>query len=234
MVPLAAPDDLEFLSFVNAAEISEIDMRDVFWLPGAAATNNPMLAEQLAAVERGADAERLSPASPAGQVSVAIFEPGNDEAVALSRPLLRTGAHGWSYVRLSAPVNSVRAIRIDFGDVDHLVELDHLHIAFNGKSAAGETTWRIGRVDDPRVSWNDGRVVSPSRAAVGGRGFLLASVAGTALESSTQVDIRCAFRVSPLDSEDASILLRGTALDSARTQAQRAVSAARARVQRGL
>lgn len=234
VVPLAAPDDLEFLSFVNAAEISEIDMRDVFWLPGAAATNNPMLAEQLAAVERGADAERLSPPSPAGQVSVAIFEPGNDEAVALSRPLLRTGAHGWSYVRLAVSVDSVRAVRIDFGDVDHLVELDHLHIAFNGKAAAGETTWRIDRVDDPRVNWNDGRVVSPSRAAVEGGGFLLANVAGTPLESSTHVNVQCAFRVSPLNAQDAAILLRGTALDSARTQAQRAVSAARARVQRGL
>jgi hypothetical protein len=153
--------------------------------------------------------------------------------VALSRPIPRTGALGWSYVQLSVAVPAVRDIRIDFGDIDHLIELDHLTVVFNvDRQGAIETKWRIERVDDQRLSWPLGRVLSPSRVAIAQGGFLLANVSGTPLAESTRVDIRCAFRVNPLRGDDASVLLRSGMTDKALMHAKRAITAARTNARR--
>ncbi|MDX2380432.1 MAG: glycosyltransferase, partial [Acidimicrobiia bacterium] len=217
VVPLARPDDLGFLPYLSGAEIDTVSMRDVFWLPGAAAAANPALAAQLTAASRGVDPEALSPPSEAGTATIAVYEPGVQDAVAVDHPVPRVDARGWSLLRLATSARAVRDIRIDFGDVEHLVELDHLTITFrrgagNGRTA---TTWRIERLDDPRLRWVRGRTIGAARAAVRAGGHLIVAVTGRPEAMSDHVEIECAFRTSTLRREDATALLPSVARERA-------------------
>jgi FMN phosphatase YigB (HAD superfamily) len=209
VVPLAQPDQLTFLPFLSAAEIDTVSMKDVFWLAGAAAAANPPLAAQISAASRGVDPEELSPPSEAGTATVAVYEADEQNAVAVDHPVPRIDARGWSLLRLATAAGAVRDIRIDFGDVDHVVELDHLTITFHRGAGDARTTsrWSIDRLDDRRLRWIGAQTLGASRAAVRADGHVIVAVDGRPEADSDYVEIECAFRATALQPDDAAALL---------------------------
>jgi hypothetical protein len=103
----------------------------------------------------------------------------------------------------------MRDIRIDFGDVDHVVELDHLTITFHRGSGDDRTAsiWSIDGLDDRRLRWVGGRTLGASRAAVRAGGHVIVAVDGRPEADSHYVEIECAFRATALRPDGAAALL---------------------------
>jgi FMN phosphatase YigB (HAD superfamily) len=233
VVPLADPAALDYFRYLNAADLDAVSMQEVFWLAGAAASTNPTLAAQLAAAAKGVDADALCPPSTAGRATVAVFEPGSQVAVAVDDPLPRTGAHGWSLLRLQTDTTAVRDVRIDFGESDHLVELARLRLRFHlaDEAAAGAdaatTVWDLDGFDDPRLRWvGGGRTLSAHLAAVRAGGHAIVAVTGRGEAGAHRVEVECAFRASALAPADARRLLPSASRVRAEALAHRAGSAA--------
>lgn len=225
VVPLADVSTLDSLPYLNAADLSAITMRDVFWLPGAAALGNPALAAQLDASRRGVDPDALCPPSPTGRASVAVYSPGSEDAVALAQPWPRTSASGWSVLKMAASCDSVRDIRIDLGETDLLVELAFLRLRLHRGAGSERVTVdrRIERTDDAWLRWVDGVPVGASFAALARGGFLLVPLRGRPEAASHLVEIECAFRAAPLGDDDRRALLRRAPAERLRRLARRAV-----------
>lgn len=153
--PLVNPETVGAVDGLNAADLDLVGMRDLYWVPGAAATRNPSLAAQLDAVRLGVEATQLCPPSELGTALVAVFVPGRLDAVGQVRHVPHLDAMGRMVLRLSASGPGLRDVRVDFGETDGLVEIDRIELRWT--AASGEVSeCLVTTFDDARLRWVGG------------------------------------------------------------------------------
>ncbi len=223
--PLVDPDSIDLVTHLNAADTDLLDMRDLFWVPGAAAVANPPLAAQLHAVQHGVDPDLLCPPSEVGAGLIALFAPGSTDAVAQSARTPRRNASGWQLLRLSATTEVLRDIRIDLGEQAGLVELAHIRLRLAG--AGGERCEiEITDTTDRRLRWQGSFPLGTRHAVVvpGGSTMIDESVVSLHVGGLVQIDV--AFRAWALD--DTTGKLSPSAADRLQQAADRSARLARA------
>jgi FMN phosphatase YigB (HAD superfamily) len=204
------------LPYLNGADARSISMRDIFWLPGAAAGVNPVLTAQLTAAQLGIDPADLCPASELGEATLAVYRHGADDAVLLTETVPRIAPAGWIVLRVSGSANSIRAIRVDFGEHAGVVELGHLDITFGSDDPSSTAATRhlsIDRLDDPRLRWAGGRPLGTHHAVVADHAHVVLSPDASLVASCTYVSVQCVYRAWRTDDT-----LRANPLPAARRQ----------------
>ncbi|MGB0113277.1 MAG: HAD hydrolase-like protein [Ilumatobacteraceae bacterium] len=200
---LINPAAVGTVQFLNAADTDQVGMRELYWVPGAAAVHNPALAAQLDAVRLGVDASVLCPPSELGAGLIAVFAPDTLDAVAQVQLVPHRSADGWMLLRLTAPVGDVRSIRIDFGAHGGLVELGHLTISEPARVGAEPIPIaRLTDLDDDNLDWVDGWPTARRHAVVAAGGHLVvpwATLTATTGPASGWLSVEVTFRAWRLD-----------------------------------
>ncbi len=180
------------IGYLDASSARAVTMNELFWLPGAAALENPTLAAQLDAVERGVDVDRLCPPSELGESLVAIFAHGTSHAELQRRRVPSIGPNGWTLQWVEGPLPSVRMVRVDFGDRPGFVELGFIEIILS--TSNGTERIEISRVDANELVWHDAHVVAKRLVSVGYAGRVVVTVPESLGGRVESVTVRVAYR----------------------------------------
>lgn len=180
------------IGYLDASSARAVTMNELFWLPGAAALENPTLAAQLDAVERGVDADRLCPPSELGESLVAVFAHGTSHAEVQRRRVPSIGPNGWMLQWAEGPLPSVRSVRVDFGDRPGFVELGFIEIILT--TSDGTERIEICRVDANELVWHDAHVVAKRLVSVGYAGRVVVTVPEALGGQVDAVAVKVAFR----------------------------------------
>ncbi len=208
---LAHPWFGRWARFGNVADLSSIEMNEMFWIAGAAAASSPTLAAQFAAVAGGAEPTALCPPSATGQAIVAAFPPGSDLATAQTRLVPRTGADGWMLLRLDTPTDGLRSVRVDFGDTALLAEIGDVEIVVTTDATVdhGATVRIIDGADQlDRAVWvGRGGWIGRGRCAAGPGAHLIVDIAADLAPNVSRCSVSIGYRAWPIDDAQLDALL---------------------------
>ena len=177
-----------------------IGWEEVFWLPGAAAGDNPALSAQLAAARRGVDLASDHAVSETGEARIASFPMGSDlashqtdgRAPPVPRRMAAASAARHRPLGAQPPARSPGRRRAWCSSAASRLP---------STAADGSGRPRPRRVHRPRLHWIDGRAFSASIAAFAAGGHLL--IASTSWQTEiVGVDVDWAFRTWPIDGDD--------------------------------
>lgn len=203
---LAHPWFDRWARFGNVADLSAIQMNEMFWIAGAAAAANPTLAAQFTAVAAGADPDAVCPASATGQAIVAAFPPSSDLATAQLRHVPRTGADGWMLLRLDTPMEGMRSVRIDLGDVALLGEIGDVEVAVD--TSAGRRTLVDGVDQLDRARWvGRGGWIGRGRCVADAGAHLVFDLPPDVAATVTHCRVSIGCRTWPIDAAQLDALL---------------------------
>jgi hypothetical protein len=222
---LVAGDVAGLVAYLNPVDAAAIGWDEVFWLPGLAATDNPILSAQLATVRFGVGVEDLTSISDTGVARVASFPVGSGLASHQTEGVPRRSPDGWHLLRLHTAVPSARSLRLDAGSEACLVQLGHLAVRLTAGS--GEVDLALEGFTDRRLQWVDGRPLGATVAAFSAGGHLLLDL--TEIDDIIRVDVDWAFRTWRLDGVDVE-LAHPTLSEQATAAIRRGARAARRRV----
>ncbi|MFZ9016174.1 MAG: hypothetical protein ACO23O_04185, partial [Ilumatobacteraceae bacterium] len=173
-------------------ELSMLKQTERAWLEGLAAVHNPMLAAQIAAERAGVDADRLAPPTPGGRSRIAVFPVGSDLASLQVEHHPSATPAGWSTLRLTGSVDSLRSIRFDAAERAVLVEIKRWTCAVG---RAGEVTdVDLADLTSRRLSWVDAWPVAGGRFVERPGGHVIAEMPSDAVVAGSSLDVIVVFR----------------------------------------
>jgi FMN phosphatase YigB (HAD superfamily) len=204
---LAHPWFDRWARFGNVADLSGIEMNEMFWIAGAAAASSPALAAQFAAVAGGADPTALCPPSATGRAIVAAFPPGSPLASAQTQTVPRTGADGWMLLRLDTPMEGLRSVRIDLGDTALLAEIGDVEVVVT--TTGGATSRIVDGVDqlDQAVWVGRGGWIGRGRCVAAPGAHLVVDVPTDLAPRVTRCRVSIGYRAWPVDDAQLASLL---------------------------
>ncbi|MGA1554862.1 MAG: glycosyltransferase [Ilumatobacteraceae bacterium] len=227
-IPLGGSEAGAVMPYVTIRELSMLKQTERAWLEGLAAVHNPMLAAQIAAERAGVDADRLAPPTPGGRSRIAVFPVGSDLASLQVEHHPSATPAGWSTLRLTGSVDSLRSIRFDAAERAVLVEIKRWTCAVG---RAGEVTdVDLADLTSRRLSWVDAWPVAGGRFVERPGGHVIAEMPSDAVVAGSSLDVIVVFRCWNLEADD-PLLVIGP-VRRVRIRARRAVQRVRRRLGR--
>jgi FMN phosphatase YigB (HAD superfamily) len=224
---IAGADLASAVRYANVRDVEMLDPAGRSWLAGLAAASNPVLLGHLLAVQAGIPVDRLAPESENGMARLSAFEIGSDLAALQVGHMVAVAPAGWSVLRLSGPVESLRSIRFDAGEHDALVDVGQFSIKLSA-GAAGERPGRELDLEDDDITWIAAHPLDGRRFAQRPGGHLLIDIAPALAPTIRFVEVTAAFRSWRLENDAA--LTRTPVLRRVDDQRRRVRNAVRRRL----
>jgi FMN phosphatase YigB (HAD superfamily) len=218
------------IPFMSAPEAFGIPMNEAFWVQGAAAMERSALLAPLEALQRGTPESEVAVRSALGLARIAAFAIGRHDAGVLTEWVPFVSPEGWVLLRVAGTLDSLRSIRIDFGDVPCLVQLGGWSIRATADTGE-EVELAPAGLSDGSITWVQGRPLGICQAIVDAGGHLLVDVPEQHGARARHVDVFVGFRGWQLDDADRS-LVGPTTLQRIERTAHRALRAGRRALRR--
>jgi GT2 family glycosyltransferase/FMN phosphatase YigB (HAD superfamily) len=193
----------ELAAAVRYANVRDVDLLDESgrsWIAGLAGAYNYPLSTQLAAAQAGIALDGLAPESENGMARLAAFEVGSDLAHVQVGRRVSVAPGGWSVLRISGAVESLRSLRFDAGEQHALVDIGYFSIAL-GTTQRFDPPVRHVALDDSDIVWVDAHPLDTQRFAHRPGGHILLTIDADLAPRVRSVDVTVAFRCWRLDDD---------------------------------
>lgn len=188
--------------YATAHDVDLLDPSGRSWVAGLAGVVNPALCSQLAAAQAGVDLDRLAPASETGVARLAAFEVGSDLSELQIARTMHLAPGGWSMIRLTGEVSSLRSLRFDAGEHAALVDIGHFTVRLT-TTRTFENGTRHVRLRDDDLTWVESYPLDDRRFACRAGGHVLIDVDSALAPEVRGIDVTVGFRTWLLDDGDA-------------------------------
>lgn len=198
---IAGADLATAVKYANVRDLDLLDPSGRSWVAGLAGASNPALSAQLRAELTGIALDGLTPESEGGMARLAAFHVGSDlAALQVGRPVSVTPA-GWSVLRISGDVDSLRSIRFDAASTAALVELGQFSVRL-GTTRTFDPLRRDVDLEDADLTWVDAHALDARHFAQRVGGHVLVDIDPAMADDVRSVDVTVAFRCWRLDDND--------------------------------
>lgn len=189
--------------YATARDLDLLDPSGRSWVAGLAGLVNPTLGAQLAATQAGAALDRLAPESETGAARLAAFEVGADLSELQIARVVYAAPAGWSVIRLSGDVASLRSLRFDAGEHAALVEVGHFAVHLETTGPFDDEVRQV-HLGDQDLTWVDAYPLDERRFAHRPGGHLLLDIDPEIADEVCSIEVTVGFRSWLLD-DDASL-----------------------------
>ena len=189
-------------TYATGHDLDLLDPSGRSWVAGLAGVVNPALSAQLAAAQAGVALDQLAPESETGIARLAAFEVGSDLSELQIARAVHVAPAGWSVIRLTGDVASLRSLRFDPGESAAMVEIGHFVVRLTTTRTFDEGTRHVLLGDDD-LTWVDAHPLDERRFAHRRGGHLLLDIDPELAAIVRSVEVTVGFRAWRLDDDDA-------------------------------
>jgi FMN phosphatase YigB (HAD superfamily) len=188
--------------YATARDLDLLDPSGRSWVAGLAGLVNPSLGAQLAAMQAGVALDQLAPESETGAARLSAFEVGSDLSELQIVRAVHVAPAGWSVIRLTGDVASLRSLRFDAGEHAALVEVAHFAVRLSTTHTFDAGVRQID-LGDEDLTWVDAHPLDEHRFAHRRGGHLLLDIAPELAAEVRSIEVTVGFRCWRLDDDDA-------------------------------
>lgn len=215
------------VKYANVRDLDFLDPSGRSWVAGLAGASNRSLSTQLRAELEGIALDGLAPESEGGVARLAAFHVGSDlAAIQVGRPVSVAPA-GWSVLRISGAVDSLRSIRFDAAETAALVEVVQFAVRL-GTTRMFDPSTRDVDLTDADLTWVEAHSVDGQHFAQRSGGHVLLDLDPSLANEVRSVDVTVAFRCWRLD--DGDPMTRTPPLQRVSSEGRRVASAIKRRL----
>jgi hypothetical protein len=199
---IAGSDLAAAAPYANARDLDLLDPTGRNWVAGLAAATNPSFSAQLVAADAGVSLAALCPDSENGTARLAAFEVGSDLAAVQVGRIPGVTPPGWSLLRITGPVNSLRSIRFDPGEHGAIVDVGHFSITLRTDLVLDPERRTLDDLTDPRLVWVTSHPIDTHHFAHRSGGHLIVPIDPAIAGHVRSVDVTVGFRSWLLDRDE--------------------------------
>jgi hypothetical protein len=198
---IAGSELADAVSYATARDLDLLDPSGRNWVAGIAGRVNPVLSAQLAAAQAGVALDQLAPQSDTGVARLAAFAVGSDLSELQVARWVHLAPGGWSVIRLTGSIESLRSLRFDAGEQAALVDVGHFALRLTTTRTFNEGIRRV-QFGDGDLTWVDAHPLDERRFAHRRGGHLLIDIDPDVAEKVIAIDATVGFRCWRLDDDD--------------------------------